>query len=123
MKRLALILILTMTFTTPVFASTKVNYDEYRIYSSSQNKAVKVTNTDDLHIYSNSYGKKRSYGAKFSNDEFHTVPTDIEANDGYKAGNFDELHINENYRQNVWQPEEEVNRINGFDEFHLPNEL
>lgn len=120
MKRLSLILLITATITTPVYAAP--NYDEYRLYSSSQNRAVKVTDTDDLHIYSNSYGKKRSYGAKFSNDEFHTVPTDIEANDGYKAGNFDELHINENYRQNVWQPEEPVQRL-GIDEFKTPADL
>ena len=36
---------------------------------------------------------------------------------------FDELHINENYRQNVWHPENRGSRMNGFDEFHYPDEL
>lgn len=35
----------------------------------------------------------------------------------------DELHINENYRQNVWHPEHRGNRISGFDEFRYPDEM
>lgn len=67
--------------------------------------------------------QNRYYGSKNSYDEFHTAPTDIPANDGYKSGNFDELHINENYRQNVWHPENRGGRMEGFDEFHYPDEL
>lgn len=102
-------------------AKNEPNYDEYRIYSSSQ--SVKVTDTDDLHIYNDNYGQDRSYGSKQSTDEFHTAPVDIEANDGYGKNDFDELHINENYRQNVWQPEEPVYRLSGFDEFRLPSDM
>ena len=65
----------------------------------------------------------RNYGTKYSYDEFHTAPTDIPANDGYKSGSFDELHINENFRQNVWHPQNRGGRLNGFDEFHYPDEL
>ncbi|MCR4589410.1 MAG: hypothetical protein K5668_01135 [Lachnospiraceae bacterium] len=64
-----------------------------------------------------------SYGAKYSYDEFHTVPIDIPANDGYRSGGFDELHINENYRQNVWHPKHRGSRIEGFDEFRFPDEM
>ena len=67
--------------------------------------------------------QNRYYGSKNSYDEFHTAPTDIPANDGYTSGNFDELHINENYRQNVWHPENRGGRMEGFDEFHYPDEL
>ena len=65
----------------------------------------------------------RNCGAKNSYDEFHTVPKDTPANDGYRSGGFDELHINENYRQNVWHPEHRGYRINGFDEFRYPDEM
>lgn len=78
-------------------------------------------------ISSNSSGKNSQqtsgYGAKNSYDEFHTAPRDIKPNDGYKSGNFDEIHINENYRQDVWHPEDRGGRMEGFDEFHFPDEL
>ena len=98
--------------------------DELHIRGSN-NGSVAVTDTaDELHIYSNGYAdQSRSYGSKYSYDEFHTAPVDIPANDGYGAGSFDELHINENYRQNVWHPEHRGNRIQGFDEFRYPDEM
>ena len=67
--------------------------------------------------------RPKDYGAKYSYDEFLTAPVDIPSNDGYKSGNFDELHINENYRQDVWHPEDRGGRLNGFDEYHFPDEL
>ena len=100
--------------------------DELHIRSNgSNNGSVAVTDTaDGLHIYSNEYASQSlNYGSKNSYDEFHTAPVDIPANDGYKAGGFDELHINENYRQNVWHPEHRGNRIQGFDEFRYPDEM
>ena len=66
---------------------------------------------------------KKEYGSKNSYDEFHTAPVDVPANDGYRSGSFDELHINENYSQNVWHPEDRGGRLNGFDEFHYPDEM
>lgn len=79
---------------------------------------------EGLHIYRNEHsGQNRNYGAKYSYDEFRTAPVDIPANDGYKSGGFDELHINEKYRQNVWYPEHRGNRIEGFDEFRYPDEM
>ncbi len=68
-------------------------------------------------------GQSGNYGTKYSYDEFHTAPRDIPANDGYKSGNFDELHINERYIQNVWHPEDRSGRMEGFDEFHFPDEF
>ena len=87
--------------------------------------SVTVTDTaDELHIYSNEYASQgQNYGSKNSYDEFHTAPGDIAPNDGHKSGGFDELHINENYRQNVWHPEHRGNRIQGFDEFRYPDEM
>ncbi len=41
----------------------------------------------------------------------------------YRSGGFDELHINENYRQNVWHPEHRGFRMEGFDEFKYPDEM
>ena len=67
--------------------------------------------------------KNRANSYSSVNDELHTAPAEQKANDGYRYGNFDELHINENYRNDVWQPAQPVYRLNGFDEFHLPNEL
>lgn len=99
--------------------------DELRIYGTGQD-TVKVTDTDGLHIYSNEYADGYAnayYGAKNSYDEFHTAPYDLGANDGYKHGNIDELHINENYRQNVWHPTHRGNRIKDFDEFKYPDEM
>ncbi len=111
----------------------KSSTDEYNINKpayekakkSGSQKSVTVTDTEDeLHIYSDDYaGQGRDYGAKFSTDEFHTAPVDIKANDGYKKGGFDELHINENYAGRVWHPSKPVYRIEGFDEFRLPNEM
>lgn len=100
--------------------------DELHVRSSgSGGGSVAVTDTaDGLHIYSNDYaGQSGSYGAKYSYDEFHTAPRDIQVNDGYGAGGFDELHINENYRKNVWHPKHRGNRIEGFDEFRYPDEM
>ncbi|MBR1524601.1 MAG: hypothetical protein IJ641_09135 [Lachnospiraceae bacterium] len=105
--------------------STSYN-DELLIRSNGLNSgSVAATDTvEDLHIYSNEYASQsRNYGAKYSYDEFHTAPVDIPANDGYGAGGFDELHINENYRQNVWHPEHRGGRIQGFDEFRYPDEM
>ncbi len=105
--------------------STSSN-DELHIRSNgSANGSVAVTDTaDGLHIYSNEYASQtQNYGSKNSYDEFHIAPKDIPANDGYKSGGFDELHINENYRQNVWHPEHRGYRINGFDEFRYPDEM
>lgn len=98
----------------------KTANDEYRIFADS-GQSVKVTDTsDELHIYSNEYGQDRSYGAKNSWDEFHTAPYDISANDGYEDSTWGELHINENYRQNVYyEPEKDRNRL-GIDEYRLP---
>lgn len=68
-------------------------------------------------------GQNRGYGSKNSYDEFHTVPKGIPPNDNYYSGSFDELHINENYSRDVWHPEDRGMRINGFDEFHFPDEM
>ena len=65
----------------------------------------------------------REAGLRTEELEFHTVPKDTPANDGYRFGGFDELHINEKYRQNVWHPEHRGYRINGFDEFRYPDEM
>ena len=100
--------------------------DELHVRSSgSEGGSVAVTDTaDELHVYSNDYAAQNiSYGARYSYDEFHTAPKDIEANDGYGAGGFDELHINENYRSRVWHPKHRGNRIEGFDEFRFPDEM
>lgn len=100
--------------------------DELHVRSSgSEGGSVAVTDTaDELHVYSNDYAAQNiSYGVKYSYDEFHTAPKDIEANDGYGAGGFDELHINENYRSRVWHPKHRGNRIEGFDEFRFPDEM
>lgn len=100
--------------------------DELHVRSGgSGSGSVAVTDTaDELHVYSNDYAAQNSsYGAKYSYDEFHTAPKDIEANDGYGAGGFDELHINENYRSRVWHPKHRGNRIEGFDEFRFPDEM
>ncbi|MCR5775584.1 MAG: hypothetical protein K6G42_10915 [Lachnospiraceae bacterium] len=93
--------------------------------SSSSGGSVTVTDTaDGLHIYSDEYASQSSdYGAKYSHDEFHTNPKDISSNDGYRSGGFDELHINENYRQNVWHPSHRGGRLSGFDEFRYPDEM
>lgn len=98
--------------------------DELHIRGNNSGSVTVTDTADGLHIYSNEYANQsRNYGSKYSYDEFHTAPVDIPANDGYGAGGFDELHINENYRQNVWHPEHRGNRIQGFDEFRYPDEM
>ena len=99
--------------------------DELHIEQSAvnNNKSVKVTDTSDgLHIYSNDYNNPSSYGAKYSTDEFRVFGQDTLANDGYGEGGFDELHINENFRNQVWKPDHKILRLS-IDEFKLPNEL
>ncbi|MBO6137393.1 MAG: hypothetical protein J6O71_02160 [Lachnospiraceae bacterium] len=91
---------------------------EYRKKSENRQGSYETTASSNQGQVQN-----RNYGLKNSYDEFHTAPTDIPANDGYKSGNFDELHINENYRQNIWHPENRGGRLEGFDEFHYPDEL
>lgn len=104
----------------------KGGFDEYRVTPGTGKQSVSITDTNDgLHIYSNSYANGYNnayYGSKQSTDEFHTAPYDIEANDGYGKGGFDEIHINENYRQNVWKPDHKVLRI-GIDEYRLPSDF
>ena len=106
--------------------NSKSSNDELHIRSNgSTGGSVAVTDTvDGLHVYSNEYASQNlNYGSKNSYDEFHTAPKDIPANDGYKSGGFDELHINENYKQNVWHPEHRGYRLSGFDEFRYPDEM
>lgn len=101
----------------------KSRNDEYHIANGTGKQSVKVTDTDDLHIYSNDYNSPSNYGAKYSYDEFRVGGKDTLANDGYGEGAIDELHINENYRQYVWHPKNRGNRIKDFDEFKYPDEL
>ena len=104
----------------------KGGVDEYRVVVGGGNDSVQVTDTkDELHVYSNEYANgynNANYGAKNSYDEFHTAPYDIDANDGYGTGGFDEIHVNENYRDQVWKPDYKVQRLD-IDQFKLPNEL
>ena len=97
--------------------------DEFHIANGTGQDTVKVTDTDDLHIYSNEYADGYAnayYGAKNSWDEFHTAPYDVGANDGYEESTWGELHINRNYRKNVYyEPEKDRNRL-GIDEYRLP---
>ncbi|MCR5747904.1 MAG: hypothetical protein K6G03_09365 [Lachnospiraceae bacterium] len=105
--------------------TAKSGNDEYRLSEGGGAETVAVTDTDDLHIYSDEYAENYDgafYGSKNSYDEFHTAPYDIKSNDGYRSGGFDELHINENYRDQVWRPSTKVYRL-GIDEFRLPNEM
>ena len=69
---------------------------------------------------------KQNVGSRSKNsyDEFHMAPVDIPANDNYHhSGGIDELHINENYKQDIWHPESRGGRINGIDEFRFPDEM
>ena len=97
--------------------------DEFHIANGTGQDTVKVTDTDGLHIYSNDYADGYAnayYGAKNNYDEFHTAPYDIGANDGYEESTWGELHINRNYRQNVYyEPEKDKNRLE-IDEYRLP---
>lgn len=95
----------------------KNSNDELRIYGGD---SVKVTNTDDLHIYSNDYENPSGY-SKYSNDEFKIAGKETPANDGYSKENFDELHIDPVYQKKLWKPENEVIRLS-IDEFRLPND-
>ena len=98
----------------------KSSNDEFKVIPGGG--GVKVTNTpDELHIYNNDYGTG-NYGSVFSNDELHTAPVEIQPNDGYKHGSFDELHIPEVYRNQVWHPDHKINRIT-IDEFKTPDEM
>lgn len=142
-RLLTMTVIITLLLSTPVYA--KVNQEKLKKYQAKQDAAdgrtagdelniekkatpnqdaVKVTDTaDELHVYSNEYAnRKRDYGAIYSTDELNVGGVKTEANDGYGKGGFDELHINENYLDQVWQPEEPVQRLS-IDEFRLPNEL
>lgn len=107
--------------------SSTASGDELHIDNNDdrRNRSVAVTDTaDELHVYSDEYAAlSPDYGAKYSYDEFHTAPKDIEANDGYGVGGFDELHINENYLYRVWHPKNRGNRFKGFDEFRYPDEM
>ncbi len=62
-------------------------------------------------------------GAIFSYDELHIGGRNTAPNDGYGSGGFDELHVNENYRQNVYHPEHRGFRMEGFDEFRYVDEM
>lgn len=101
----------------------KSSVDEYRVIPQGGNESTQVTDTDGLHIYSNDYADGYTnayYGAKNSYDEFHTTPYDIGANDGYDESTWGELHINRNYRKDVYyEPEKDKNRL-GIDEYRLP---
>lgn len=106
----------------------KGGVDEYRVVAGGGKDSTQVTDTkDELHVYSNEYANgynNANYGAKNSYDEFHTAPYDIGANDGYDESTFGELHINRNYRQNVYYDASKENqRIKNFDEFRYVWEL
>jgi len=96
--------------------------DEYKVYGK---QSVKVTDTSDgLHIYNNDYNNPSNYGAKYSTDEFRIYGQDSPANDGHDESTWGELHINENFRKDVYyKPEKEKQRLKGFDEFRYVWEL
>ena len=102
----------------------KGGVDEYRVVNGGGQNSVKVTDTTDgLHIYSNDYNNPSSYGSKQSTDEFRVFGSDTPANDGHDESTWGELHINENYRQNVYyEPEKDKNRLE-IDEYRLPWQL
>lgn len=104
----------------------KGGVDEYRVVAGGGKDSTQVTDTKDgLHVYSNDYANgynSANYGSKQSTDEFHTAPYDIDANDGYGKGGFDEIHVNENYRDQVWKPDYKVQRL-GIDQFRLPSDF
>ena len=102
-------LMIMLTIAIVIMSATPI-YAGRRVYSTV--KPVKTVS-----------GQKAGFGSKNSYDEFHTAPKDIPANDSYRSGSFDELHINENYSQDVWHPEDRGMRINGFDEFHFADEF
>ena len=60
---------------------------------------------------------------KYSFDEYRIGGSQTIPNDGYKSGGFDELHINENYKQNVYHPTDRGFRMEGFDEFRYVDEM
>lgn len=62
-------------------------------------------------------------GAKYSGDEFHTVPIDKAADDGYDNSTWGELHINSNYAANVYHPNPTGTRLKGFDELRYVDDL
>jgi hypothetical protein len=99
----------------------KGGVDEYRIANGGGNESIKVTDTDNLHIYSNDYENPSGY-SKYSNDEFSIGGKETPSNDGYGENGFDELHIDANYRNKVWKPDYKVYRIT-IDEFRLPSDM
>ena len=103
-------LMIMLTVAIVIISATPIYAGRRKVYSTG--KSIKTVS-----------GQKAGYGSKNTYDEFHTAPTDIPANDNYRSGSFDELHINENYSQVVWHPEDRGMRINGFDEFHFADEL
>ena len=105
--------------------SLKSRNDEYRIVNGGGQQSVKVTDTEDeLHIYSNEYSNPSNYGAKYSYDEFKVYGSDTPANDGHDESTWGELHVNENFRQNVYYDASKENqRIKGFDEIRYVWEL
>ena len=62
-------------------------------------------------------------GVKYSYDEYRISGSQTAPNNGYKSGGFDELHINENYKQNVYHPTDRGFRMEGFDEFRYVDEM
>ena len=121
MKKLIIFtLILTLAISTPVLAKPQYSANTQKLMQESgieYNVPV-----DEVMKRQEDYKKNK---ANKTTATQNTVPKS--ANNPYnepeeKSG-FDELRINENYIQDIWQPDYPVVRLKGFDEIHLPNEL
>ena len=119
MKRIIIsTLIATLAISSPVFA--------YPQYSAETQKLMQEAGIeynvplDEVMRRQETYKKNR---ANKSTPSQNTAVKSNPYNEPTEKSGFDELRINENYRDQVWHPVDRGFRMQGFDELRYPDEM
>lgn len=113
-------LILTLAISTPVIAKPQYSVETQKLMQESGIEHDVPLN--EVMRRQEDYKKNK---AKKSTPTQNTAPksTNNPYNEPEEKSGFDELRINENYRDQVWHPTDRGFRMKGFDELRYPDEL
>lgn len=111
-------LILTLAISTPVIAKPQYSVETQKLMQESGIEHDVPLN--EVMRRQEDYKKNRK-----TTTTQDTAPkvTNNPYNEPTEKSGFDELRINENYRDQVWHPTDRGFRMKGFDELRYPDEL
>ena len=121
MKRLIVsVIIFTLVLSTNIFA-----YPQYSVETQKLMEEAGIEYNVPLdEVMSRQEQRKQRIASKPAQSQNTIVKSStISYNEPAEKSGFDELRINENYRDQVWHPANRGFRMKGFDELRYPDEL